>query len=95
MISAYYIIFLSFDNPNTPEGIDDSTTNPMSSPVESVLAMFLMSMTNFGDYFGTFDRTEHEFEAKVFFEQFFLENIFQIYFSLNINYISFGDPFQQ
>jgi len=39
----------------------------MSSPVESVLAMFLMSMTNFGDYFGTFDRTEHEFEAKVLF----------------------------
>lgn len=65
---AYYIIFLSFDNPNTPEGIDDSMTNPMSSPMESVLAMFLMSMTNFGDYFGTFDRTEHEFEAKVFSE---------------------------
>ncbi|XP_012217412.1 transient receptor potential cation channel subfamily V member 5 isoform X1 [Linepithema humile] len=64
---AFYIIFLSFDNPNTPEGIDDTMTNPMSSPVESVLAMFLMSMTNFGDYFGTFDRTEHEFEAKLLF----------------------------
>ncbi|KAL6268625.1 hypothetical protein P5V15_001759 [Pogonomyrmex californicus] len=64
---AYYIIFLSFDNPNTPEGIDDSVSNPMPSPMESVMAMFLMSMTNFGDYFGAFDRTEHEFEAKLLF----------------------------
>ncbi|XP_012525905.1 transient receptor potential cation channel subfamily V member 5 isoform X4 [Monomorium pharaonis] len=64
---AYYIIFLSFDNPNTPEGVDDSMTNPMPSPMESVMAMFLMSMTNFGDYFGAFERTEHEFEAKLLF----------------------------
>ncbi|EFN65752.1 Transient receptor potential cation channel subfamily V member 5 [Camponotus floridanus] len=64
---AYYIIFLSFDNPNTPEGVDDSITNPMPSPMESVMAMFLMSMTNFGDYYATFDRTEHEFEAKLLF----------------------------
>ncbi|XP_029680490.1 transient receptor potential cation channel subfamily V member 5 [Formica exsecta] len=64
---AYYIIFLSFDNPNTPEGVDDSITNPMPSPMESVMAMFLMSMTNFGDYYGAFDRTEHEFEAKLLF----------------------------
>jgi hypothetical protein len=27
--------------------------------------MFLMSMTNFGDYYSAFERTEHEFEAKV------------------------------
>ncbi|RLU24512.1 hypothetical protein DMN91_002601 [Ooceraea biroi] len=64
---AYYVIFLSFDNPNTPEGIDDSVTNPMQSPMESTMAMFLMSMTNFGDYFGAFDRTEHEIEAKLLF----------------------------
>jgi hypothetical protein len=37
----------------------------MSNPTESVLAMFLMSMTNFGDYYGAFEKTEHEFEAKV------------------------------
>jgi hypothetical protein len=66
--TAYYIIFLSFDNPNTPEGVDDSVSNPMPSPTESVLAMFLMSMTNFGDYYGAFERTEHEFEAKVKYE---------------------------
>lgn len=64
-LAAYYIIFLSFDNPNTPEGVDDSVSNPMPSPMESVMAMFLMSMTNFGDYYGAFERTEHEMEAKV------------------------------
>ncbi|KAF7402886.1 hypothetical protein HZH66_005153 [Vespula vulgaris] len=64
---AYYIIFLSFDNPNTPDGVDDSTTNPMPSPMESIMAMFLMSMTNFGDYYGAFERTEHEIEAKLLF----------------------------
>ncbi|KDR23153.1 Transient receptor potential cation channel subfamily V member 5, partial [Zootermopsis nevadensis] len=64
---SYYIIFLSFDNPNTPEGVDDSVSNPMPSPTESVLAMFLMSMTNFGDYYGAFERTGHEYEAKLLF----------------------------
>ncbi|XP_017893600.1 transient receptor potential cation channel subfamily V member 5 isoform X2 [Ceratina calcarata] len=64
---AYYIIFLSFDNPNTPEGVDDSVSNPMPSPVESIMAMFLMSMTNFGDYYGAFERTEHEMEGKFMF----------------------------
>ncbi|CAG9764165.1 unnamed protein product [Ceutorhynchus assimilis] len=61
---AYYIIFLSFDNPLTPEDVDDSKTNPMSTPAESIMAMFLMSMTNFGDYYNAFARTEHEYEAK-------------------------------
>ncbi|CAK9830452.1 Transient receptor potential cation channel subfamily V member 6 [Anthophora retusa] len=64
---AYYIIFLSFDNPDTPEGVDDSISNPMPSPVESIMAMFLMSMTNFGDYYGAFERTQHELEAKLLF----------------------------
>ncbi|XP_038209569.1 transient receptor potential cation channel subfamily V member 5 [Zerene cesonia] len=62
---AYYIIFLSFDNPNTPEGVDDSVSNPMPSPMESIMAMFLMSLTSFSDYFSAFDRTAHEVEAKV------------------------------
>jgi hypothetical protein len=64
-VSAYYIIFLSFDNPVTPEGVDDSKANPMPSPMESIMAMFLMSMTNFGDYYDAFENTEHEMEAKV------------------------------
>ncbi|XP_030754916.1 transient receptor potential cation channel subfamily V member 3 isoform X2 [Sitophilus oryzae] len=64
---SYYIIFLSFDNPLTPEEVDDSATNPMSTPTESIMAMFLMSLTNFGDYYNAFARTEHEYEAKVLF----------------------------
>lgn len=64
-VTAYYIIFLSFDNPITPEGVDDSKANPMPSPMESVMAMFLMSMTNFGDYYDAFENTEHEMLAKV------------------------------
>lgn len=64
---AYYIIFLSFDNPTTPEGVDDTESNPVPSPMESIVAMFLMSLTNFGDYFGTMERTNHEMEGKILF----------------------------
>jgi len=64
---AYYIIFLSFDNPTTPDGIDDSPSNPVPSPMESIVAMFLMSLTNFGDYYGAMERTNHELEAKILF----------------------------
>ncbi|KAL4705266.1 hypothetical protein ACJJTC_010285 [Scirpophaga incertulas] len=64
---AYYIIFLSFDNPNTPEGVDDSMSNPMPSPMESIMAMFLMSLTSFSDYYGAYERTDHEIEAKLLF----------------------------
>ncbi|KAL0849939.1 hypothetical protein ABMA28_011863 [Loxostege sticticalis] len=64
---AYYVIFLSFDNPNTPEGVDDSVSNPMPSPMESIMAMFLMSLTSFSDYYGAFERTDHEIEAKLLF----------------------------
>ncbi|XP_075163495.1 transient receptor potential cation channel subfamily V member nanchung [Haematobia irritans] len=62
---AYYIIFLTFDA--TPEEIDDIGTNPMPSPMESVVAMFLMSLTNFGDYYGAMISTQHEYEAKILF----------------------------
>lgn len=64
---AYYLIFLSFDNPATPEGVDDSESNPVPSAMESIVAMFLMSLTNFGDYYGTMDRTNHEMEGKILF----------------------------
>lgn len=56
---AYYIIFLSFD--------DDDNANPVPSPMESVVAMFLMSLTNFGDYYGAMDDTNHEPEGKILF----------------------------
>lgn len=64
---SYFIIFLSFDNPATPEGIDDSETNPVPSAMESIVSMFLMSLTNFGDYYGAMERTNHELEAKILF----------------------------
>nr|XP_018900825.1 PREDICTED: uncharacterized protein LOC109032930 [Bemisia tabaci] len=64
---AYYIIFLSFDNPSTPDGVDDTVSNPMPNPVEAGMAMFLMSLNTFGDYFSAFEKTEHELEAKVCF----------------------------
>ncbi|KPJ13765.1 Transient receptor potential cation channel subfamily V member 5 [Papilio machaon] len=64
---AYYVIFLSFDNPNTPEGVDDSVSNPMPSPMESIMAMFLMSLTSFSDYYSAFEHTDHEIEAKFLF----------------------------
>uniref|UniRef100_A0A1B6DWF7 Ion transport domain-containing protein n=1 Tax=Clastoptera arizonana TaxID=38151 RepID=A0A1B6DWF7_9HEMI len=64
---SYYIIFLSFDNPLTPDGIDDSISNPIPNSIEAVMAMFFMSLTNFGDYYGAFDRTEHQSEAKLMF----------------------------
>ncbi|KAK4879350.1 hypothetical protein RN001_007496 [Aquatica leii] len=64
---AYYIIFLSYDNPLTPDDVDDSATNPMSSPIECITAMFLMSLTNFGDYYVAFEKTKHEYVAKLLF----------------------------
>ncbi|KAK7582313.1 hypothetical protein V9T40_013758 [Parthenolecanium corni] len=61
---AYYIIFLTFDNPETPDGVDDSMENPMPNPIESVMAMFLMSMNTFSDYYAAFEKTNHEMVAK-------------------------------
>ncbi|XP_026810195.1 transient receptor potential cation channel subfamily V member 5 [Rhopalosiphum maidis] len=61
---AYYVIFLSYDNPLTPEGIDDSVLNPMPTPTESIMAMFLMSVNTFTDYYTAFDKTSHTLVAK-------------------------------
>ncbi|KAI5702538.1 hypothetical protein M8J76_008663 [Diaphorina citri] len=64
---SYYIIHLSFDNPLTPGGVDDTVSNPMPNPTESIMAMFLMSLTTFGDYYTAFETTEHAWEAKLCF----------------------------
>lgn len=58
---AYYIIFLTFTND------DEDESNPMSSPMESMVAMFLMSLTNFGDYYSVMISTDHSIEAKILF----------------------------
>lgn len=39
----------------------------MSNALESVVAMFLISLTNFADYYAAFERTEHEYVAKLLF----------------------------
>lgn len=66
-VTAYYIIFLSFDNPATPRGVDDSSSNPLPNPIESIMSMFLMSLTSFGDYYPAFESTGHHNVAKVIF----------------------------
>lgn len=58
---AYYIIFLTFTTD------DEDESNPMSSPMESMVAMFLMSLTNFGDYYSVMISTDHSIEAKILF----------------------------
>ena len=60
---AYYIIFLTFDN--SQEEDPEPELNPISSPMESFISMFLMSLGNFGDYYGGMEFTEHEVHAKV------------------------------
>ena len=60
---AYYIIFLTFDN--SQEEDPEPELNPISSPMESFISMFLMSLGNFGDYYGGMEFTEHETHAKV------------------------------
>jgi hypothetical protein len=42
----------------------------MPNPVEAIMAMFFMSLTNFGDYYTAFEKTNHEIGAKVWIEHF-------------------------
>ncbi|KAG5682668.1 hypothetical protein PVAND_012006 [Polypedilum vanderplanki] len=62
---AYYIIFLTFDNSEEEE--PDPEFNPIASPMESFISMFLMSLGNFGDYYGGMEYTAHEMQAKTLF----------------------------
>lgn len=63
---AYYIIFISFDGSPEKPG-DDPQANPVPSPMESIVAMFLMSLGSFGDYYGAMDTTNHATEGKILF----------------------------
>ncbi|CAG9802186.1 unnamed protein product [Chironomus riparius] len=62
---AYYIVFLTFDNSEEEE--PEPELNPISSPMESFISMFLMSLGNFGDYYGGMEYTAHEMQAKTLF----------------------------
>ncbi|XP_065339476.1 transient receptor potential cation channel subfamily V member 5 [Cloeon dipterum] len=55
---AYYIIFLSYEM---------QSANPLPNPIESIMAMFLMSLTSFGDYYPQFEKTTHETGSKFMF----------------------------
>lgn len=46
-------------------GEDGPEINPISSPMESFISMFLMSLGNFGDYYAGMEYTKHEMNAKV------------------------------
>ena len=48
---AYYIIFSGYE--------DDEEDNPLETPVESFILMFIMSLGEFGDLWDTFDSTKH------------------------------------
>ena len=48
---AYYIIFSGHE--------DDEEDNPLETPVESFILMFIMSLGEFGDLWDTFDSTKH------------------------------------
>jgi hypothetical protein len=55
-LPAYYIIFLTYETP---------AANPLPNPIESIMAMFLMSLTSFGDYYPQFEKTMHDSGSKV------------------------------
>ncbi|KFM70563.1 Transposable element Tc1 transposase, partial [Stegodyphus mimosarum] len=56
---AYYVIFLSY-RAEKPSFFDD--------PIQSVLAMFVMSLSEFGDTYEQFHHTAHQNIAKVLFK---------------------------
>ncbi|KAG8202146.1 hypothetical protein JTE90_010505 [Oedothorax gibbosus] len=55
---TYYVIFLSY-KADKPSFFDD--------PIQSVLAMFIMSLSEFGDIYEQFNYTQHQNISKVFF----------------------------
>lgn len=53
LFSALYLIHLNQE------------WSPFSDPIESIMAMFMMSLGEFGDYFVTFKQTDFPELAKV------------------------------
>lgn len=60
---AYYIIFLSYVSPPPP----DNALNPLGTPAESVVSMFMLSLSSFDDLYIAFKQTDHPNTAKVVF----------------------------
>ncbi|UYV79570.1 Nan [Cordylochernes scorpioides] len=55
--TSYYVIFLSHRG----------EINFFPDPIQSMMAMFVMSLSEFGDIYGEFDKTDHPNMAKVLF----------------------------
>ena len=55
---SYYIIFQSYDE-------DAEDDNPMSTPVESFLQVFIMSLGNFGDNWDALEATKHQLIGEI------------------------------
>ena len=54
---AYYIIFLSYHRKGEP--------NPVATPAEAIVAMFMASLANFQNLYENFKYTKHANLAKV------------------------------
>ncbi|KAF2362077.1 Ankyrin repeat [Trinorchestia longiramus] len=61
---AYYVIYTSYTAKSSKS---HCKTNPLSTPVESVLNMFIMSLGNFGSVYEGTECTAHETSGKVLF----------------------------
>ncbi len=57
LIAAYYIVYQSYDS--------DEEENPMPTPIESILKVFIMSLGSFGDIWESLDDTDHSFIGKI------------------------------
>eukprot|EP00095_Tigriopus_kingsejongensis_P009304 snap_masked-scaffold884_size84903-processed-gene-0.7 protein:Tk09304 transcript:snap_masked-scaffold884_size84903-processed-gene-0.7-mRNA-1 annotation:"AGAP012241-PA" len=57
---AYYIMFQSYTNTSNPD--------PMPSPLESILSIFIMSLGSFGSVWEGLGSTNHSFLGKIVFK---------------------------
>ena len=59
---AYFIIFQSWNEEEASEEVDE---NPMPTPIESFLRVFVMSLGIFGDVWEGLEATDHSAQGKV------------------------------
>ena len=85
---AFFLIFISF----IPGQDEESKYNPMDSPMESVIANFIMSLGGFGAYWPLFENTKHSLAGKIHCSLFLL-----IVFVMLINLLiaMMGDTYSQ
>merc|ERR1719219_223124 len=62
---SYYVIYQSYDPTPRPAFDYEIFDNPMPTPVESFLRVFIMSLGIFGDVWYSLEDTRHSFAGKV------------------------------